>query len=75
MQATQTQTPTIPILPLATQSTSMQNTQTIEPATTQSQSTTLRIRIPLKRSYQEDTTPTSPYLSQSKKVIIHSPLI
>lgn len=76
MQATQTWTQRIPsVLPLATQSTSVQNTQTIEPATIETQRTSLRIRIPLKRPYQEDTTPTSPCLTQRKKVIIQTPFI
>jgi hypothetical protein len=61
------------VQPLAAQSTSMQNIQTIEPATIAStQSTSLRIRIPLKRSYQEDTssiTPVSPRLDRRSKVV------
>ena len=70
VQATQ-MTPSIQ--PLATQSTSVQNIRTTEPATMQTQSTSLRIRIPLKRSYQEDTTaPTSPRLSRKTKVIIQT---
>lgn len=74
MQATQR----IPsVQPLATQleSTSVQNIEAVEPATTQTastQSTSLRIRIPLKRSYQEDTPssfrPTSPRLIRRSKV-------